>query len=327
MKYVFWAVLLTVVTTIISGLLILPLLKKLKAGQTVLKYVKIHENKNGTPTMGGLFFIIPSSLIYFLFFGFENRLATLSVCIGLAYMCVGFLDDFIKVKFKKNEGLKPYQKIVFQTSIAIIAGVFVWVNGLDVFYLPFSTVTIRLGIFCIPVVIIVFLAITNSVNLTDGLDGLAGNSAIYYLIFLCLITHFQISRSGYLYNDVKEFENLISLSCCLIGGLVGFLLFNVGKASVFMGDTGSLSIGGFIGCVSIFSFNSLLIPFLGAVFLASALSVIIQVVHFKKTGKRVFLMSPVHHHIQLLGYSEGKISYLYSLVTCIMGVLLLISYL
>ncbi len=327
MKYVFFAVLTTLILTIASGFVALPLLRKLKAGQPILKYVTTHENKNGTPTMGGLFFIIPISLVFLCFFGFENRLATLSVCIGLAFMAVGFIDDFIKVKYKQNEGLKPYQKILFQTSIATIAGVFVWINGLDVFYLPFSTKIIRLGIISIPVVIVVFLAITNSVNLTDGLDGLAGNSTMYYLIFISLITHFQMSSSAYLYNSVKEFDNLIALSCCLVGGLVGFLLFNVGKASVFMGDTGSLALGGFVGCVSVFSFNTLLIPLLGIVFVSSALSVIIQVVHFKKTGKRVFLMSPIHHHIQLKGFSESKISYVYSLVTCIMGILLLICYL
>ena len=327
MKNVLFAVLASFLLSCICGMLLLPILRKVKAGQPILEYVETHKIKNGTPTMGGLFFIIPSTVIFFAFFGFSNRIALFSICISLSYMIVGFLDDFLKIKYKKNLGLKAYQKILFQLSIALVAGVFVYLRGMTIFYLPFFKKYINFGILSIPVVIVVLLAITNSVNLTDGLDGLAGNSSLFYLIFLSLIIHFELSNLPYLYNNVKEFDSLISLSCCLIGGLSSFLLFNTGKASVFMGDTGSLALGGFIGCISIFSFNSLLIPFLGIVFVFSSLSVIIQVFYFKKTGKRVFLMSPYHHHLQIKGYSEGKISYVYSVATCIMGVLLVICYL
>ena len=327
MKKVFLLVIISAVLTFIMGIILLPFLRKIKAGQPILKYVKAHKDKSGTPTMGGLFFIIPCCIIYLIFYGVSNRLALLSVCIGLAYMIVGFLDDFIKIKYKQNEGLKPYQKILFQSAIALVASFFAYKNGLTIFYIPFTTKTINFSFWGIPIIFIVFIAITNSVNLTDGLDGLAGNSTMYYLIFLSTIIYFQIKKVPYLYQNYNEFNSLIALSCCLCSCIASFLLFNVGKASVFMGDTGSLALGGFIGSVSIFSYNTLVIPILGFVFVLSSLSVIIQVGYFKKTGKRVFLMSPIHHHIQLKGYSEGKISYLYSLITCIIGVLLLIFYL
>lgn len=312
--------------TVALGYLTLPLLRRLKAGQPILKYVEAHKNKSGTPTMGGLFFIVPSCAVFLIFFGVKLKLAIFSLCVGLAFMVVGFLDDFIKVKFKQNEGLKPYQKILFQTSIAVVAGIFVWLNGLTEFYIPFTKKTVNLGLLSIPLVVVVFLAITNSVNLTDGLDGLAGSSTLFYLLFISILIYLQMNSVKYLYTSSFEFYGLINLSCCLIGAIAGFLLFNYSKASVFMGDTGSLALGGFVGSISIFSFNSLLIPILGLVYLLSSLSVIIQVVYFKMTRKRVFLMAPLHHHIQIKGHSEAKISYLYSLITCIMGICLIISY-
>lgn len=311
----------------ICGLIVIPFLKKLKAGQTVLKYVETHKEKNGTPTMGGLFFIIPSVLIFFIFGGAKGRIATVSASIGLAFLLVGFLDDFIKIKFKRNEGLKAYQKIIFQFAIAILAGVFSYVNGITVFHLPFVEKSINLGVSTIPIVALIFIAITNSVNLTDGLDGLAGGVSVIYLFFIICLINLQCVSLQFMYLKPSEYEKLNILSSCLMGGILAFLIFNVSKAKVFMGDTGSLSLGGFIGAISIFSSNSFFIPIIGIMFVLSSISVIIQVVYFKKTKKRVFLMAPFHHHLQLKGWTETKIVYVYVVMTAIFGALSLLFYL
>lgn len=311
----------------IAGYITIPLLSKIKAGQPILKYVESHKQKNGTPTMGGLFFIVSAVIVFYIFNGFKGRISTVIVIIGLSYMVVGFLDDFIKIRYKKNEGLKAYQKIIFQLFIAIFAGVFCYRNGLTVIYLPFVKKTVDIGVFIIPLVVFIFIATTNSVNLTDGLDGLAGSVSVVYLLFIIVVIYLEITNFNFLYIREEEYLSIITLAISLMGALIGFLFFNSYKASVFMGDTGSLSLGGFIGGISIFSSNSLFIPILGALFVVSSVSVIIQVVYFKATnGKRVFLMAPLHHHLQLKGHSESKISFYYSVITGILGVFCVIFY-
>lgn len=308
-----------------AGLIVIPLLKKIKAGQTILKYVEKHKDKNGTPTMGGLFFILSSVVVFFIFGGVFGRIATVAVSIGVAFMAVGFIDDFIKIRFHRNEGLKAYQKIIFQTAIAVLAGVFSYLNGITYFNLPFSRLTLNLGVWTIPIVTVIFIAITNCVNLTDGLDGLAGGVSSVYLIMLSILICLQ--ESVLLGTDTlhEESDKLVLLSCCIFGGLLAFLVFNTSKARVFMGDTGSLSLGGFLGAISIFSSNSFFIPILGIMFVASGISVIVQVVYYKRTKKRVFLMAPLHHHFQLKGYTESQISFCYSLITALSGAVAVIT--
>lgn len=312
--------------SIILGFITIPLLKKIKAGQTVLKYVETHKEKNGTPTMGGLFFIIPSTVVFVLFGGASGRMAVVALSIGLAFMAVGFIDDFIKVKFKRNEGLKAYQKIIFQGSIALVAGAFAYLNGITVFHIPFTKSSIDLGLFTVPFVALIFIATTNCVNLTDGLDGLAGSVSAVYLTVIAILIGLQSTSLGYMYLKPEEYESLSLLSASIVGGILGFLVFNVSKARVFMGDTGSLSLGGFIAAVSIFSSNSFFIPIIGIMFVLSGISVIVQVAYYKKTKKRVFLMAPLHHHFQLKGYSESKIAYCYALITAVIGALAVIPY-
>ncbi len=326
-KTIFIVAIVSLFATVLAGCFTIPLLKKLRAGQTVLKYVKAHKDKNGVPTMGGLFFLPVACAVYFIFCGFSGRIAIASITIGLAYLFVGFLDDFIKIKFKRNEGLKPYQKICFQSGIALLSGIFCYYNGLTVAYIPFVKKTVDFGPWIIPLAFIIFLAITNSVNLTDGMDALASSTSLVYLIFLALLIYLETIGFSYLYLREEEYANLIILCVCLIGAILGFLVFNVPKAKVFMGDTGSLSLGGFLGAISIFSSNSLFIPVLGICFVFSSVSVIIQVIYFKKSGgKRIFLMSPFHHHLQMKGLTETQISYYYSLATCIMGAIVIILY-
>ena len=316
-KYLIEAII-SLFLTIISGFIVIPLLKKIKAGQPIYKYVEAHKNKNGTPTMGGLFFIIASSAVYLLFNGFKNKVATVSLTIGLSFMAVGFIDDFIKVFFKRNEGLKPYQKIGFQILIAGFSGYYAFINKLTEFYVPFTSLKIDLGVATIFIVALVFIAITNSVNLTDGLDGLAGFTVFPYLLFASILIYVENKSIGII-RLPNEYDSLISLSMCLVGGVLGFLFFNVNKAKVFMGDTGSLSLGGFLGAISLFSLNGFFIPIIGIMFVLSSISVIVQVVYYKKTKRRVFLMAPLHHHLQLKGMTESQISFVYGLITLVMG--------
>lgn len=326
MKILLFSALCGLVVSTILGFITIPLLRKLKAGQTVLHYVKTHKDKNGTPTMGGLFFIVSAVVVFFAFGGANGRLATIAVCIGLAFMTVGFLDDFIKIKFHKNEGLKAYQKIIFQAGIALVAGIYVYLNDITIFYIPFSNKSIDFNVFTVPIVFVVFIAVTNSVNLTDGLDGLAGSVCLMYLLCLTALVLAQIKNYGNVYLYTDEYEKLNLLSTCLIGSIMGFLLFNSSKAKVFMGDTGSLSLGGFIGAISIFTSNSLFIPVIGIMFVLSSISVIVQVAYYIRTKKRVLLMAPLHHHFQMKGYTETQISYAYSLVTAFFGVACILFY-
>lgn len=312
MKTIFIGAISAFTASILLLLIIMPLLKRLKAGQYILGYVKEHKNKGGTPTMGGLAFICAIIIVGLCLLGVNNGQANLTFAITAGFTVVGFLDDFLKIYRKENEGLKPYQKILFQIAIAAVAAVYCYKNGLTKLNIPFGggfSVDISWGI--IPLVIFIFLATVNCVNLTDGLDGLAGGTSSAYLlvigIMLCL-------------------QNVSFAPLCFVGvgALAAFLVFNTNKAAIFMGDTGSLALGGFIACVSVFSGNSLYIPLVGIMFVISGISVIVQVIYYKRTRKRVFLMAPLHHHFQMKGYTECKISYVYFTLTAVVGIFCLI---
>lgn len=314
------------ITTVLLGAFVIPMLKKLRAKQPIYKYVETHKEKQGTPTMGGLFFIIPAAIISIIFCGLKERVFVFAVVIGVAFMVVGFLDDFIKIRLKHNQGLKAYQKIIFQLLISVFAGVFVYKNGLTVVNIPFTDFSFDLKIYSIPITVVVFIAITNCVNLTDGLDGLAGSTGAVSLAIFGFIILLQTTVLTESFARSDGLKNLSVLSFSLAGALFGFLVYNVNKAQVFMGDTGSLSLGGFIGAIAIFSGNTFFIPVVGIMFVISGISVIIQVLYYKKTKKRVFLMAPLHHHLQMKGKTETSIAYLYVFITVILGVLSIIKY-
>ncbi len=293
-------------------LLILPLLKRLKAGQYILGYVKEHKDKGGTPTMGGLAFIAAIIIVALCTFGVRDGKINLTLAITGGFAVVGFLDDFLKIYRKENEGLKPYQKIIFQIAIAAVAAAYCYVNKLTFLYVPFGgglNVNISWGI--IPLVIIIFIATVNCVNLTDGLDGLAGGTSSAYLFVSGIMLFIQQNQSA-------------ALCFIAVGAIAAFLLFNVNKAAIFMGDTGSLALGGLISCISVFSGNSLYIPILGIMFVISGISVIVQVIYYKRTRRRVFLMAPIHHHFQMKGYTECKITYAYVVITAFVGIFCLL---
>ena len=265
--------------------------------------------------MGGLAFILAACIVAAIACGFSNRAFAVSLAVGLGYLLVGFLDDLLKKRRRDNLGLRPYQKIIFQTGVAVLASVFCCLSGLTVLRIPYTDFSVDIGWGMLPLGVFVFLATVNSVNLTDGLDGLAGSVSAVFFFFLAALLGFQQAEGS-----------LALLSYCLTGALLAYLVFNTNRASVFMGDTGSLSLGGFAACVALFSGNALVIPIVGITFVVSSISVMVQVIYYKKTGKRVFLMAPVHHHFQELGYTEGKIVYAYSVVTAICGATLLIPF-
>ena len=298
---------------VILGVPILKLCKKFHLSQTILHYVDKHAGKSGTPTMGGWIFIIASCLASAVFLRGEVYTPILILLTMLGYGILGFLDDFIKIKYHKNEGLKPYQKIIGQVALALILAIFAYFNvgsEIDLFGLKLD-----LGIFIIPFIVFFYVAVTNAVNLTDGLDGLATGVSGSYLLFFGIIL------------ALLGFQNYSIISFALLGSLVGFFLFNCFPAKIFMGDTGSLALGGAIASLAVFSGLELIMPIIGILFVLTVLSDILQVGYYKKTHKRIFKMAPLHHHFEQSGVHENRIVAVYIVITIVCGIGTLIGYL
>jgi len=306
--------------------LCIKLLTKIKFKQSILIYVEQHKSKSGTATMGGIIFIVSALLGYLFFWNVNNTLATIAILSFLFFGVIGFLDDFIKIRYKQNEGLKPYQKIIGQLGIAIIIAIFVFKSNLvgSQIYLPFSNLQIDLGWWIIPFVIIIYLATVNSVNLIDGLDGLCAGVSITVLFVLVLILNIVAGAFDGVY--LAEMNNLMVVTLGLVGALFGFLCFNGYPAKIFMGDTGSLALGGYIASFIIFTKNPLIIFVVGLPYVLTSLSVIIQVAVYKICKKRVFRMAPLHHHFEKIS-NETKVVLIYILLTMILGFLSIALYL
>lgn len=307
---------------------VISLIKREKVKQVILHYVDNHQAKSGTPTMGGIIFLLSISIIAFIFFKGSYTLAGVSLIVFIAYGITGFLDDFLKFKFKRNLGLRAYQKILFQLVIAGAVAYFVYTSELvgSSLNIPFVDVSIDVGFWIIPIVIVVFLACTNSVNLTDGLDGLASSTVMCYMLSFIFLTLIMLTTrlDSITTIEMLEYKNIIILCSTIVGAMLCFLLYNCFPAKIFMGDTGSLALGGLVACVAIFTKNTLFIPILGIMFVLSSVSVIIQVAYYKLTKKRVFLMAPLHHHFEKKGVFEGRIVMIYSVITSIVGLLVVL---
>lgn len=314
-KYVV-CVLICMIFSCVIAPVVLCVCKKLKASQSILGYVDKHASKEGTPTMGGFIFLLALLLAGCFLFEKDQFLAWFVILITFSYALLGFLDDFIKIKHRHNAGLKPYQKIVGQVGIALAVSMYLYFSGRTT--LTFFAWQFDIGFWIIPLSILVMVATTNSVNLTDGLDGLAGGVS-----FVCLLC-FGIVLS---FSTLLEVNNLAMLCFGMCGGLLGFLAFNSYPAKIFMGDTGSLALGGFVGMIALASGQVLLLPIVGIMFVASAVSDIIQVLHYKRTKKRVFLMAPLHHHFEKKGVNENKIVVVYILITTAVCLAVLAGYL
>ena len=276
----------------------LPLLRKLHAGQSIREEgPEAHQAKSGTPTMGGIAIILAiciASLVK------APTLNTVLMCgVMVAYGAVGFIDDYIKVVKKRNLGLTAKQKLAFQIAVAIVIAIFKGINGTTVF-IPFIKQTVNFGWFFYPFVVFVMVAMTNAVNLTDGLDGLASSvTAVCALAFAFLCT-----------GEASIF------AFCISGACLGFLMLNKHPAKLFMGDTGSLALGGALAACAILSEYEFVLPMAGGIYVLEALSVIIQVVVFKtQNGRRFFRMAPIHHHFELGGWKEEKVVRVFALVT------------
>ena len=293
-----------VVTTIVLGTIAIPLLKKLKARQSVREEgPKSHRSKNGTPTMGGIFMIL-SAVLVLLFNKILDPAALWLLFLTLGHGILGFLDDFIKAEKKRNLGLTAKQKMLGQIILAVL---FCW-GVVDTLHLPFSiaipftNIDIYIGAFYYIFVILVIVGASNAVNLTDGLDGLASGCCV--IAFSAYAVYCYLSGN----NDLGYFIIILAGTC------IGFLFFNYHPAKIFMGDTGSLALGGAIAGISVMTRTELLLIFIGFIFVIEALSVIIQVASFQLTGKRVFKMSPLHHHFELSGWSEVHVVWAFRLV-------------
>lgn len=317
MKYLifFLSLLFSFLLSLLSLPLVTSLSTKLKAKQPILKYVEQHKSKAGTPTMGGLAFVIPSCLIAVVFSNNGLSAGRIAAIATISYCLLGFLDDFLKVKRHNNGGLTPMQKIIGQLGIAGALAYYCYKNDISrLVRIPFTNTTVNFGYWIIPFAILIFLAVTNAVNLTDGLDGLAGNTTFCYLLFFFLILFAMYQKQ---IIDIS----LAVFSVSIMGGILAFLIYNSKPAKIFMGDTGSLALGGAVASVAMFSGNSLIIPIIGIMYVVSCISVIIQVIVFKISKKRVFKMAPFHHHLEKCGMSEPRIVAIYTAVTVIFGAL------
>lgn len=282
---------------VLIGPVLIPILHKLKYGQSIREEgPQRHLQKAGTPTMGGLMILLALTLASVLFAG-KSPAVWLALFVTLGHGTLGFLDDFIKVVMKRNLGLKARQKLLGQIiiSVALAYLALTYMNRGTTLWIPYINSLLDIGWLYYPLIFLVVIGSTNAVNLTDGLDGLASGTMVAASIAYAIIA----IKFGY-------FE-LAVFSISVTGACLGFLVFNIHPAKVFMGDTGSLALGGALAALSVLTKTELLLIIVGGVFVIEALSVIIQVTSFKTTGKRVFLMSPLHHHFELRGWTEKRV--------------------
>lgn len=291
---------------LVLGPIVIPRLRQLKFGQAIREEgPQSHLYKTGTPTMGGLIFIVAFLIPIAMTLTFELSKVGYVALALLSFGAVGFLDDYLKVVKKHNEGLKAKQKFGLQLILGVGFTVWAMLWGTDI-YIPFIEGTVDIGWLYIPLVIIMYLAIDNAVNLTDGLDGLAATITAIVSIFFVIMGFVQS-------NDI-----VIMMASAMAGGLIAYLKFNWHPAKVFMGDTGSLALGGYVGAMAILLKMPLFIPLFGLIYFIETLSVMIQVLYYKKTKKRFFKMAPIHHHFEMLGWNEVKIVTRFSIVTILM---------
>lgn len=301
-------VLISFALSVIMGPVVIPFLRRLKVGQTErVEGVKSHLKKAGTPTMGGVM-ILTSVIITALFYvkDYPKIIPVLFLTVGFGL--IGFLDDYLKVVMKRSDGLYPGQKMALQIAVtAVFAFYLVRIAQVPlVLLIPFSGGKyLDIGWVAVPLLFVAVIGTVNGTNFTDGLDGLASSVTVLVATFFTVVA--IGSKSG-----------IEPITCAVVGALMGFLLFNVHPASVFMGDTGSLALGGFVAGTAYMMQMPLFIIIVGLIYVAEVLSVMIQVTYFKKTGgKRFFKMAPIHHHFELCGWSETRVVAVFSIITAI----------
>lgn len=286
----------------------IPYLRKFKLGQNIRDDgPKSHLSKAGTPTMGGIFFVLSIVITNLIFRNFSKQI--LAIFIGMiGFASIGFLDDFFKLIMKRSLGLNEKQKLIIQFFISIVLIVYlekVLKLNLMIQKIPFLQQDINFGYFIYPILVFVMLAVSNATNLTDGLDGLSSSVSIPVFLSLGVINLFK-------HPQISIFSFIFMAS------LMGFVMFNSYPARVFMGDTGSMALGGAIATICIIDSMTFYLPIIGFIYMIETLSVIIQVISYKtRNKKRVFLMSPIHHHYELKGYKEPQIVTAFAVISCI----------
>lgn len=300
------------ILAVLTAIILIPFLKKLKASQRLSIYLREkHSNKVGTPTMGGLIFIIPVLLILIILF-ITNRLnfsynLFIVVFTFFGYALIGFVDDLLIIKRNNNNGLSESAKIIFQIIIAVIFFFLFMKSGNEpLLWIHTLNIKINIGWLYGIFILLVLLSSSNAVNITDGLDGLAGGLSIIAYLAFGLVTW----NTGWL----EGYEDIALFIFVLIGALIGFLVFNVNPAKVFMGDTGSLALGATLGSIAILTRHELLLVLIGIVFVIETLSCVIQRIYYKFTKKRLFLMTPIHHTFEKKGWKEIDIVRLFWLI-------------
>ena len=299
----------------VLGPIVIPFLRRLKVGQTERAELESHLKKNGTPTMGGLM-ILASIIITSLFYvkDYPKIIPILFMTVGFGV--IGFLDDYLKVVLRRSDGLLAWQKMLCQLVVTTVFAVYmVLYSGVSLTMLiPFTGgLYLNLGWLAIPLMYVAVIGTVNGVNFTDGVDGLASSVTVIVATFFSVVA-------------IGTNAGIEPITCAVAGALLGFLLFNVHPASVFMGDTGSLALGGFVISAAYMMQMPLFIIIVGLIYLVEVLSVMIQVTYFKKTGgKRIFRMAPIHHHFELGGWSETRVVAVFSIVTALLCMLALLA--
>lgn len=297
------------------GPIVIPFLRRLKVGQTERKELESHLKKNGTPTMGGLM-ILASIIITSVFYVKDYPKIVPILFMTVGFGVIGFLDDYLKVVLRRSDGLLAWQKMLCQIVVTTVFAVYMGCYS-DVpltILIPFSGGKyLDLGWGAFPVLYLAVIGTVNGTNFTDGLDGLASSVTIMVATFFSVVA-------------IGTNAGIAPITCAVVGALLGFLLFNVYPASVFMGDTGSLALGGFVVSAAYMMQMPLFIVIVGLIYLVEVLSVIIQVTYFKKTGgKRIFRMAPIHHHFELGGWSETRVVAVFSITTAILCMIALLG--
>ena len=310
MQTLILAILLSFLVSLGLGHIAIPLLHRLKFGQPIREDgPKTHLKKSGTPTMGGIFMALAMIVVALIFIGECGSYLWAAVLGSIAFSIIGLIDDMKKVLEHNSKGLRAWQKIVLQLFFGTLVAIYAYYNpqiGSEL-YIPFWGQTLDLGIWYIPFCVIFMIALTNSVNLTDGLDGLAGSVTVVDAAAFALI--FLAAEASVLQKDAMIFAGI------LVGAVMGFLRYNTYPARVMMGDVGSFLLGGALSMLAIFSKLQLMIPIMGVMFMLSSISCILQVGSYKLRKKRIFKMAPLHHHFELLGVHETKIVSVYTLIT------------
>ncbi len=304
----------------VLGPIVIPFLRRLKVGQTERKELASHLKKNGTPTMGGLM-ILASIIITSLFYvkDYPKIVPILFMMVGFGI--IGFLDDYLKVVLRRSDGLLPWQKMLLQIVVTTVFAVYMWkYSGISFSMLiPFSGGKyLDIGFWAIPLMYLAVIGTVNGVNFTDGVDGLVSSVTIMVATFFSVVA-------------IGNNAGIEPITCAVAGALLGFLLFNVHPASVFMGDTGSLALGGFVAATAYVMQMPLFILLVGLIYLVEVISVMLQVSYFKYTkkktgeGKRIFRMTPIHHHFELGGWSETKVVAVFAITTALLCMIALLG--